>query len=202
MSPEEKKALANRFHMDLFVKGDLAVADELVTPDFVLHYPGLPPELLHGAQGVKKYATTIRTAFAGLSITHDDTIAAGDKVVIRWTARLLHQGELMGLAPTGKQATVSGIDIFRLSRGKLAELWQNWDQLGMFQQLGVLSTPGQPSSFPLSASSYGQRVPPWPPAANCLCVREVQGAARAALPHLKQAGTLKVTESHKVDPRQ
>jgi predicted ester cyclase len=63
------------------------------------------------------------------------------KVVIRWTMRATHQGELMGIAPTGKPVTVTGIDIFRLSAGKLAEMWQNWDQLGMLQQVGALPAP-------------------------------------------------------------
>ncbi len=128
MSTEENETLAHRFHMDIFEKGNLTVADELVAPDFVIHFPGLPPELLHRPEGVKKYATMIRTAFPKLHLTHDDTIAAGDKVVIRWTARGTHQGELMGIAPTGKQVTITGSDIFRLSQGKLAEMWQNWDQ--------------------------------------------------------------------------
>ncbi len=145
MSTEDNTALAHRFHMDIFVKGDLAVADELLTPDFVIHFPGLPPEMLHGPEGVKKYATAIRTAFPDLHITHDDTIAVGDKVVIRWTVRATHQGELMGIAPTGKQVTITGIDIFRLSLGKLAEMWQNWDQLGMLQQVGALPAPAPAS---------------------------------------------------------
>jgi predicted ester cyclase len=143
MSSEDNQALAHRFHMDIFEKGDLTVADELVTPDFVIHFPGLHPELSQGPEGVKKYATMIRTAFPGLHVTHDDTIAAGDRVVIRWTARATHQGELMGIAPTGKQVTITGIDIFRLAHGKLAEMWQNWDQLGTLQQIGAIPTPGQ-----------------------------------------------------------
>jgi predicted ester cyclase len=49
----------------------------------------------------------------------------------------------MGIAPTGKQVTITGIDIFRLAHGKLAEMWQNWDQLGMLQQIGAIPTPGQ-----------------------------------------------------------
>ena len=57
---------------------------------------------------------------------------------MRWTAKATHTGEFFGAAPTGKTAIVTGSDIFRIEGGKLAELWQEWDQLGMMQQLGIV----------------------------------------------------------------
>ena len=63
-----------------------------------------------------------------------------DKVVSRWTARGTHRGELMGIAPTGKQVAVTGINIERFANGKLVEGWSNYDTLGMLQQLGVIPT--------------------------------------------------------------
>ena len=65
-------------------------------------------------------------------------VAEEDKVVVRWTASGTHQGSLMGIPPTGKEVAVTGVDIFRVKEGKLAELWLNWDQLGLMQQLGVI----------------------------------------------------------------
>ncbi len=146
MSTQENEARAHRFHMDLFQQGNLQVADELVAPEFVIHCPGLPPELQRGPEGAKRYATMIRTGFPDLQLTHDQTVIAGDTVVIRWSARGTHQGEVMGVAPTGRPMTITGIDIFRLAEGKLVELWQNWDQLGMLQQLGVIPEAGQAGS--------------------------------------------------------
>ncbi len=64
----------------------------------------------------------------------------------RWTASGTHQGELMGIAPTGNRAAVTGITISRIADGKIAEDWVNWDTLGMMQQLGVISPPGQAGS--------------------------------------------------------
>jgi predicted ester cyclase len=64
-------------------------------------------------------------------------------VASRWTARGTHRGELMGIAPTGKQVTVTGINIERIANGKLVEGWSNYDTLGMLQQLGVIPAPGQ-----------------------------------------------------------
>jgi predicted ester cyclase len=78
-----------------------------------------------------------------MQITHDDTIGEGDKVVVRWTASGMHQGDLFGVPPTGKSVQVTGIDIFRVAGGQLAELWQNWDQLGMLQQVGAIPAPAQ-----------------------------------------------------------
>jgi steroid delta-isomerase-like uncharacterized protein len=144
MSAEANEALAHRFHMDIFQQGNLAVADEIVTPDFVIHSPGLPPQMQRGAEGVKQFAAAIRNAFPNdLRITHDDTISAGDKVVIRWSSTGTHNGVFMGIPPTGKPTTVTGIDIFRIAGGKLGELWQNWDQLGLLQQIGAIPAPGQ-----------------------------------------------------------
>lgn len=143
MLTKENEACARRFHMDIFQQGNLAAADELIASDFVWHAFGLPAELPRGPAGVKQVATMYRAAFPDLQIAHQDTIAAGDKVVIRWVVSGTHQSELMGVPPTGKRVTVTGIDIFRFVDGKLVEMWQNWDQLDLLQQLGAIPTPGQ-----------------------------------------------------------
>ena len=73
----------------------------------------------------------------------DDIAREGDKVVIRQTYCGTHTGEFMSIAPTGKQVTTTGITIFRLANGKIAEIWANYDQLGMMQQLGVVPPMGE-----------------------------------------------------------
>jgi predicted ester cyclase len=70
-------------------------------------------------------------------------IAEGDKVAIRWAARGTHQGELLGIQPTGKQATWTGISIYRFADGKIVEAWWSKDVLGLLQQLGVIPPPEQ-----------------------------------------------------------
>ena len=139
---EDPETLGNRFHNDLFKKGDLAAADEILATAFVIHGAGLPPELTTGPEGAKRYAQAIRTGFGGdVNISHDDVIVHGDRVVIRWTARGTHNGDLLGVPATGRPLNVTGIDIFRVKDGKLAELWQNWDQLQMLQQIGAVPEP-------------------------------------------------------------
>jgi predicted ester cyclase len=79
-----------------------------------------------------------RAAFPDLRCDVEDTLAEGDKVVIRSTMRGTHQGEFMGIPPTDKQFTASVIDIIRFDNGQAVEHWGNSDDLGMMQQLGVI----------------------------------------------------------------
>ena len=143
MSADEK-ARIRRFYDEVWNQGNLAAVDELTAPDFVEHnpQPGIPPD----REGLKQLVTVYRTAFPDTQFTVEDLIVEGDKAVVRWTARGTHQQELMGIPPTGKQATVTGIDIYGIKNGMTAEHWGNFDQLGMLQQLGVIPPPGQAGS--------------------------------------------------------
>ena len=85
------------------------------------------------------------TASPDLHITVEDQVAEGDKVVTRYTTRGTHQGPFMGIPPTGKHVTVTGIVITRFANCKEVEEWANADWLGLLQQLGVVPTPGQAS---------------------------------------------------------
>lgn len=135
-------ALARRWHMEFFLR-DLNLADEILSPTFRMHAPGLPADIPPGPEGAKLYATMLRSAFPDVKITHDFEVERDDTVVIRWTAKGTHTGEFLGLAPTGKVATVTGIDIFRIEGDRLAEFWQEWDQLGMLRQLGATPAIGR-----------------------------------------------------------
>ena len=138
---ERNKQLAERFHTDIFKAGKLEVAEEILAPDFTIHAPGYPPEWTRGPEGTKQLAQAIRSGLPDLGITHDDVIAEGDRVMIRWTSTGTHNGEMMGVPATGKQVTLTGFDLFRVEGEKLAELWQNWDQLGLMQQIGAIPSP-------------------------------------------------------------
>jgi steroid delta-isomerase-like uncharacterized protein len=109
-----------------------------LTTTFVLHDPTAPPGLAAGAQGMKDFQAPYFAAFPDVQFTVEDQIAEGDQVVARWTARGTHRGTLMGIAPTGKHVTVTGIAIWRVEQGKMAEMWQNWDALGLLQQVGAI----------------------------------------------------------------
>ena len=92
---------------------------------------------------MKQYVSMYRSAFPDLQQTIEDQIAEGEKVATRLTGRGTHQGELMGIPPTGNRVEAPGIVINRISGGKIAESWANYDAMGMMQQLGVIPAPGQ-----------------------------------------------------------
>ncbi len=143
---EGNKALADRFHMDVFQEGNLDAADEILSADFAWHGGLGPGEDQRGPEGTKQVASAVIGAFPDRHITHEDTIAEGDKVLIRWALSGTQDGELMGIPPTGRRVTLTGFDLFRIEGGKIVEMWQEADQLGMMQQLGVVPSPEQAGS--------------------------------------------------------
>lgn len=139
MSTEDNKVLVRRFFEDLWNQGNLAVADDLLAPEHVHHFPDGD---IHGPDGVKQLVSGLRTALPDFHMSTDDVVAEADKVVMRFTIRGTHQGEGMGLPPTGKRVVYTGIDIFRIAGGKIVERWGEVDMLGLLQQLGVVSSMG------------------------------------------------------------
>jgi steroid delta-isomerase-like uncharacterized protein len=135
---EDIKRISRRVIEEGFAQGKTEVMDELVAEDIVNHDETIPPELPAGREGIKALAQGYTNAFPDMALTVEDQVAEGDKVVTRWKARGTHQGELMGIPPTGKEGRVSGITIDRIKDGKIIETWTNWDQLSLLQQLGVI----------------------------------------------------------------
>ena len=133
---EQNKAIVRRLFEELWNKGNLSVAEELYAPNYTHHDPSTP-DFGRGPESERKRATHYRTAFPDLKLTIEDIIAEGETVMARWSCRGTHKGDLSGIAPTGKQFTISGVTIARLTNGKLAEGYVNWEALGLMQQLGV-----------------------------------------------------------------
>jgi len=134
---EENKTVIRRSFEELWNKGNLSVADQLFSPNYTHHDPATP-DVGRGPESEKKRATLYRTAFPDLQLTIEDIIAEGETVMARWSCRGTHKGDLRGIAPTGKQFTISGVSVARLANGKMAEGWVNWDAQGLMQQLGVV----------------------------------------------------------------
>jgi len=132
---EENKALIRRSYEEVWHQGNLDIIDEIFVADFISHEPAGE---IRGVEGLKQFATMFLAAFPDVQITTEDQIAEGDKVVTRWTITGTHKGEFMGIPPTGVKATWTGISIGRAADDKAVEVWFNWDNLGMLQQLGVI----------------------------------------------------------------
>ena len=139
MSTEENKAILRRWFEEAWDRRNLDAIDDIVAADFVFH--NAPPGISPDREGVRQLVTMMQAAFPDVRITVEDQIGEGDKVVTRWTFTGTHKGELMGIAPTGKQIAISVITINRIAGGKAAEGWEEVDRLGMMQQLGVVPLP-------------------------------------------------------------
>ncbi len=137
MSTEEIKSIAHRFFAEQDRrKGPLA--PELCAPNYTAYIGGYPPVDL---EGHNQMALMFYGAFPDLNQTIEDTIAEGDKVVLRFTLRGTHKGDFMDIPATNKSITVGGIAFLRVVNGKVAELREQFDQTGMMQQLGVMPMP-------------------------------------------------------------
>jgi steroid delta-isomerase-like uncharacterized protein len=119
---ERNKNLVRRWLVEVFTRADLDGADELFTSNYALHDPSFPHDV-HGPEGIKRYVTAYRAAFPDLRVTVEDQLAEDDKVVTRWTLRGTHSGEFLGLAPTGDEVTVSGIEFDRIVGVRIDEAW-------------------------------------------------------------------------------
>jgi len=144
MPTEENKANVRRWTEEGWNQWNVAVFEELSAPNWVFHDPGLPD--VRTLADYKRFATESRNAFPDLHLTIEDMIAEGDQVVVRYTLRGTNTGDIvtpMHIPATGKQFTVTGIAIVRFAGGKGVEVWEQDDDLGLYQQLGLIPAPGQ-----------------------------------------------------------
>ena len=143
MSTEDNKAVVRRFYEEVMNQKKRAVLDEVFDLNVVDHFA--PPGTPGGLEGARQTLGMFLTAFPDLHFTVEDLIAEGDKVVARATLSGTQQGAFMGIPPTGKHVTMTGIDINRFVGGKSVEHWVEMDTLGLMQQLGVIPPPGPTS---------------------------------------------------------
>ncbi len=150
MSAEANTAIALRY-WEAWNTGNLAIIDDIFAANFVYH--GTAGGAVHGRERPKPGIMSYRTAFPDLRFVLAPVLASEDKVTVRWTAHGTHRGDIAmvlrlfgrveekfwAMPPTGKPVTWGGIDIYRLTDGMIVESWRTVDQLGLLQQLGVLS---------------------------------------------------------------
>ncbi len=135
------KERARAFIEEAWSKGNLAIVDEMLAPDYVNHSP-LESDQPAGREGYKRAIVTLRTGFPDLTSTVEEVLVEGDRVVTRYTARGTHVGTFQGVAPTGKRIEASGTTIDRYAGGRIVETWDSFDLLAVYRQIGVFSGPG------------------------------------------------------------
>ena len=134
----ENKALVRRWFDEVWNKGRSSAIDEMIAEHSMVH--GLGPDLRGPAQ-FKPFQAAFRGAFPDIAIVVEELIAEGDLVAARFTATGTHQGDSLGFPATGRKMRVGGMVFLRTENGAFVEGWNNFDQLGMLQQLGVVETP-------------------------------------------------------------
>ncbi len=189
MQADDNKALVRR-RFELFDRGNLGVFDELFASDYVFHVPGVEKPLSRAE--MQQFYKALYLAIPDLRHTLVEQIAEGDKVVTRWTATGTHRGgPLFGVANSGRQITLRGINIYRIVGGLLAESHVSWDMLGLLQQLG---------SLPANLASSLRAIGTWPvperptrptsgsPAKKAAKTRKRKAAVRKAVRTRKRKG--------------
>jgi steroid delta-isomerase-like uncharacterized protein len=136
---EQNRRLVRRLYEELFSKWNLAVIDELISPEFLGHE--MPPGMPRGAEGFRQFYAGIRAGLPDVQLTVEDMIAEGDRVVVRWRGRATHQGVFRGIPATGARVSFTGIAIYRLLKGKVVERWVEVDMLGLTEQLRAAAAP-------------------------------------------------------------
>jgi steroid delta-isomerase-like uncharacterized protein len=141
---EANKALVRRFYDEVWGRGNVDVCDEVFADDYIRHDlrsgdPGPGPE------GQKRIAALFRSAFPDLSWDVEIVVGEGDFVVGRWAARGTHLGSWAGIAPSGRSMHLAGVNVFRFEQGKVAEIWNHRDDLGLMEQLGAPIYAGAPA---------------------------------------------------------
>jgi steroid delta-isomerase-like uncharacterized protein len=134
----ENKALIRRWFEEVWNKGREAAIDELLAPRAIVH--GLGPDLRPDA--FKSFHRAYRNAFPDMKLQIEAIVTEGDTVAARWAGTGTHRGDGLGFQATGKQVRFTGMVFVEVENGKLVEGWNNFDQLGMLQQLGIVNLPG------------------------------------------------------------
>ena len=133
---EKNKALVKKEFEEIWTQGKLEKLDEVFASDFTYH--GLRGSSVHGREGYRPIAHNFRNAFPDMQFIISDIIAVDDKASVRWKLTGTHKAKLMGFPPTDKKVLFKGIAMYRFANGKVVELWSSWDELGMWQQLGII----------------------------------------------------------------
>lgn len=143
MSEQNNKSVVHRFIEEGLNQRNTALIDEVYSADYSGHDPERPaPRTI--ADLKQGMAVLLGKVFPDAQYSIERLVAEGDLVAWHWTFRATHQGEILGIPPTGKQISFGGINNFRLQNGKIVEDWVYRDTIGMLRQLGAMPASQQP----------------------------------------------------------
>ena len=138
---EQHVDLVRRDIEEIWNEGAYDLVEELYADDFVHHDPTYPGEI-RGPDDQEEFIRMYNTAFPG-TITIEELLVEDDVVAVRWTGHGTHEGEFMGIEPTQEEVEIAGMSMARIEDGEIAELWSNYDALGMMSQIGTAEPPAE-----------------------------------------------------------
>jgi steroid delta-isomerase-like uncharacterized protein len=144
MPGQDTKTIVRRYYEEVFNQRRPGLLDQLAVEDYVEHDPF--PGQGNGRVDLRARVEAILGAFDPLQFRLLDLVAEEDRVVVRWSQTGTHTGPFMGITPTGREFTITGIDIHQLRDGRMAEHWHVVDLYGLLQQLGVIPAPNTTSA--------------------------------------------------------
>jgi steroid delta-isomerase-like uncharacterized protein len=138
MTQHDNETQAHAWHLEVIQNGKLDLADHILASNVTAHVNGQEFQGLEGARGL---AQALKSAFPDVTITHHEAISSGDAVAIRWSSKGTQRGEYFGMAASNNPVSFEGIDWFHFKDGKISEMWIEFDNLGVTQQIGGSSQP-------------------------------------------------------------
>lgn len=141
MSEKENVALMHRWFEEVWNQGKIETVNELLAEDAIGVGQAEPGVKIHGPADFILFVHRIRGAFPDIKVTVEHAFGAGDMVIVRWSATMTHKGDHLGIIASGKPVRITGMSMVRIREGKIAEGWDNWDQLAMMQQIGAYEQP-------------------------------------------------------------
>lgn len=146
---DEPETLVRRWFEELFNRGKLSVADEILTERVEYHGPpSLSPQDVAGPEDIKEYVLVYKTAFPDMVYSVEEISGTQEETRVRWSATGTHESDLFGMDPTGEMFTVEGISVFETNEEGITEISAQWDTLSMVQELGVVPPVGLAAEKP------------------------------------------------------
>ena len=133
---EQNLSLVRRWFDEVWNHGRFETIHELMSCDAIGIGQGGAGAAIHGHGEFQTFVERLRAAFPDMSVNVEEAFASGDKVAVRWSATMTHQGGDLGIPASGKRVHITGISILRIVDGQIVAGWDNWDELGMMRQIG------------------------------------------------------------------
>src|SRR5581483_8750229 len=129
---QANKDLTKMWFEEVWNKKRRSAIRELLAPNAIIYEGG---EAIRGAEGFYPFFDRMHSTFSDIKVSFHDVIAEGDRVCLRWSVTMRHTGDGLGFPATGKELHATGMSFVRIADGKFIEGWQNWDMLGLMQQI-------------------------------------------------------------------